>query len=184
MLKDKKIILAGVEIYYTLKSDFRIKRIHLKIKTNGALIVSKPIFVSQKAIEKLLEEKQTWILGKIKFFKENTNKIKVGDYLNNKLRAQELVQQRLNYFQQFYNFKVNKIFVRNQTTRWGSCSTKNNLNFNYRILYLPHDLVDYVVVHELCHLAQMNHSEKFWKLVEKQIPDYCQRRKALRQILF
>ncbi|OGZ65594.1 MAG: hypothetical protein A3C06_00680 [Candidatus Taylorbacteria bacterium RIFCSPHIGHO2_02_FULL_46_13] len=86
--------------------------------------------------------------------------------------ALELVKSRISYFNVFYNLKINKISVKNQKTRWGSCSKKGNLNFNYRVALLPPHLADYVIVHELCHLGEFNHSVNFWKLLSKTIPDY------------
>lgn len=92
-----------------------------------------------------------------------------------------LVENRLHYFNKFYNFKINRVAIKNQSTRWGSCSSKGNLNFNYKIIYLKPELADYLIVHELCHLGQLNHSKKFWLLVSKTIPNYVIINKELRK---
>ncbi len=105
-----------------------------------------------------------------------------NDYLRNKERARALVKERVQEINQFYNFPLNKIAIRDQKTRWGSCSSQNNLNFNYRILFLPDDLVDYLIAHELCHLQEMNHSQNFWALVAQRIPDYRKKSRKLRKI--
>lgn len=109
---------------------------------------------------------------------------KRAHYLKFKSDAKKLANNRLEYFNQFYNFKIGKISVRNQKTRWGSCSKKGNLSFNYRISLLPIELADYIIVHELCHIGEFNHSKKFWKLVEKTIPDFDRIKKELRKIRF
>ena len=103
-----------------------------------------------------------------------------SEYLKYKNQALELVRNKLEHFNQFYNFKYNKVTVRNQSTRWGSCSKSGNLNFNYKLALLPENLVDYVVVHELCHLGEFNHSKNFWDLVARTVPDYKKRRQELR----
>jgi predicted metal-dependent hydrolase len=95
-----------------------------------------------------------------------------AEYQKYKQRALELAQQRISHFNRAYGFTVNSIRIKNQKTRWGSCSKKGNLNFNYKIALLPERLADYVIVHELCHLGEFNHSKKFWDLVKKTIPDY------------
>lgn len=93
-------------------------------------------------------------------------------YLKYKELARELIHQRLELYNQYYNFNYQRIAVRNQCSRWGSCSSKKNLNFNYKLLFLPQSLTDYIIVHELCHLQEMNHSQQFWNLVAQQIPNY------------
>ncbi len=102
------------------------------------------------------------------------------DYIENKQQALLLVQKRLEHFNKFYGVKVNKVSIKNQKTRWGSCSKKGNLNFNYKIALIGDRLADYIIVHELCHLKEFNHGPKFWNLVAQTIPDYLERRKELK----
>jgi hypothetical protein len=105
---------------------------------------------------------------------------KRGDYARYKQQALALARARVAYWNTQYGYAVNSIGIRNQKTRWGSCSAKGNLNFNYKIALLPQAHADYIIVHELCHLKEMNHSPKFWKLVEKTVLDYKLLRKQLR----
>ena len=93
--------------------------------------------------------------------------------------ARTLVHERLAYFNKYYGYKYGKVFIRNTRTRWGTCSSRGNLGFNYRIAKLPPELQDYIVVHELCHLAELNHSAAFWALVAQTLPDWKQLRKQL-----
>jgi predicted metal-dependent hydrolase len=95
--------------------------------------------------------------------------------------ARARVAERLNFFNRHYGFVFGKVFIRNGRTRWGTCSALGNLGFNYRIIKLPPELQDYIVVHELCHLAHMNHSADFWARVAEAIPDWKQCRKNLRK---
>jgi predicted metal-dependent hydrolase len=81
----------------------------------------------------------------------------------------------------FHNFPYSRIFIRSQTTRWASCSKKGNLSFNYKIIFLPETLMDYVIIHELCHLKEFNHSKRFWTLVESHVPDYMAKRHDLKK---
>lgn len=96
-------------------------------------------------------------------------------------RAKVLIHERLELFTDKISVMVNTVRFKNQKTRWGSCSQKGNLNFNWKLVMASVHIVDYVVVHELCHLRQMNHSKEFWKLVGNQIPDYKERRKWLKE---
>ena len=96
-------------------------------------------------------------------------------------QARILVENRLSFFNKFYKFEINRIAIKNTSTRWGSCSSKKNLNFNYKIIYLKPYLADYLIVHELCHLGQLNHSKKFWALVSQTIKDYGKISKELKK---
>jgi predicted metal-dependent hydrolase len=101
-------------------------------------------------------------------------------YRDYRTAALQLAQKKVEQFNAIYNFRVNRVGIRNQQARWGSCSWNGNLNFNYKIMFLPEELQDYLVAHELCHLAELNHGENFWKLVAKTIPNVDQRHAELR----
>lgn len=103
-------------------------------------------------------------------------------YLKLKEDARVLAHARVGYYNAFYGFNVGKIFIKNHKSRWASCSERGNLNFNYKIVLLPDALADYLVVHELCHLAEFNHSPKFWALVAQCCPNYRELKKELRAI--
>jgi predicted metal-dependent hydrolase len=117
------------------------------------------------------------------FKKKSVRRKRVSaEYIKYKTEAYRIAIERISEFNKVYNFNIGKITIRNQKTRWGSCSKRGNINFNYRIANIPERLSDYVIVHELCHLGEFNHSKDFWNLVEKTIPDYLERRKELMNI--
>lgn len=105
----------------------------------------------------------------------------VREYLTAWYEKQAHIQipKRVRYYATVVNETFSRIFIKNQKSRWGSCSSARNLNFNWRLMMAPLTVLDYVVVHELCHLKQMNHSNEFWTEVEKVLPDYKERKKWL-----
>lgn len=103
-------------------------------------------------------------------------------YLKLKESARALVHARAGYYNAFYGHAVGKVFIKNTTSRWASCSQKGNLNFNYKIILLPAALADYIIVHELCHLKEFNHGPEFWALVSQTCPNYRAARRALREV--
>lgn len=103
-------------------------------------------------------------------------------YLEHKEEARAQIRRRLEYWNQFYGFSYNRVSIRNTKTCWGSCTSLGNLNFSYKLLFLPAHLQDYIIVHELCHLAELNHGPRFWELVSRQVPDHSAHRHELRQI--
>lgn len=92
------------------------------------------------------------------------------------------ILERLEFWNRVYGFSWKSVAIRNQKTRWGSCSRRGTLSFNYRLILLAPELLDYVVVHELCHLKEFNHSRAFWELVGRGIPDWRARRAELKKI--
>ncbi len=103
-------------------------------------------------------------------------------YRTHKAAARAIILERLHYFNQYYGYTYKRVAIRNTSRSWGSCSSLGNLNFSYKLLFLPAALRDYVVVHELCHLKELNHSSAFWDLVGECIPDYRELRATLREI--
>ncbi|MFA7653432.1 MAG: M48 family metallopeptidase [Candidatus Magasanikbacteria bacterium] len=93
-------------------------------------------------------------------------------YLQNRERARALVHAKVEKINKIYQFSFGRISIKNHRSRWGSCSKKGNLNFNYKIIFLPERLAEYIVAHELCHLGEFNHSKNFWNLVSRAFPDY------------
>jgi predicted metal-dependent hydrolase len=102
------------------------------------------------------------------------------EYLKYKEQARALVLQKLIVLNESFGFEYDRVSIRNQRSCWGSCSKKGNLNFNYKILFLPPRAQDYVLVHELAHLKEFNHSKDFWALVASVVPEYASLRKELK----
>lgn len=150
--------------------------------------MTSPLRGDEFRIHKFVADKAGWILRKVNFFKEESTRpthiLSRGDFAKHKKEALMLVHERLAHFNQFYGFSYRNVTVRNQKSRWGSCSKKGNLSFSYKILFLSPEERDYIIVHELCHLKEFNHSKKFWALVAETIPKYRQVRKSLHEHRF
>lgn len=154
----------------------------LAVYCDGSIVITTPLDLRENIAERFIQEKANWLFSKTALFKEQTIiRYSHDDYLKHKEEAYILAVERTEHFNKTYKFRYNKIKIKNQKTRWGSCSKKGNLNFNYKIALLSQQLSDYIIVHELCHLKEFNHSKKFWKLVEKAIPDYIKTRNELKR---
>lgn len=158
------------------------KTLAIQIKADGTVLVRAPGRLNNRDIERILQEKETWITKHIKKMEE---KKACGDKQEMQALTQEdqrkladqailEIPKRVAYFAQIIGVSYGRITIRKQKTRWGSCSGKGNLNFNCLLMLTPPEVLDYVVVHELCHRKEMNHSKAFWKEVERILPDYKQ----------
>ncbi len=103
-------------------------------------------------------------------------------YVRLKPHTRALVHSRIRELNSVYNVAYGRIAIRNARSRWGSCSSKGNLNFHYRLVEIPLALADYVIAHELCHLKEFNHGPQFWALVSKTIPDWKERKRAIQSL--
>ena len=163
------------DFQYTIHRKKRVKYMRLEVGHDQTIKVVAPFWVLEKDIKKFIKEKQQWIQQA--FQKQKDKKVLLAkgtreEYLKYKEIARDIITKKVEYWNQFYDFEYNRISIKNLKTQWGSCSSKNNLNFNYKLIFLSEEQSDYVVVHELCHLQEMNHGARFWALVEKTIPDY------------
>jgi predicted metal-dependent hydrolase len=98
-----------------------------------------------------------------------------------KWEAKKYLKSRVAFLAKKFGYKYNQVRITSAKTRWGSCSSKKNLNFSWRLIMVKPEIIDYVIIHELAHLKQMNHSKKFWNLVEKMMPEYKEHRMWLRE---
>ena len=176
------------ELPYTLVRSSR-KSCAISINPEGQITVRVPLRISQKEIEHLLVEKRIWIITKyldIEKHRQNRPVFNLTEVQRIALEkryiaaAKEYFPKRAAYFVQFTGGSYNRISIRDQKTRWGSCSARGTLSFNWRLMLAPPTIADYVIVHELCHLTYMNHSADFWRKVESVYPDYRTARKWLK----
>ena len=161
------------------------KTLSLQIRPDGSLLVRAPLKLPEKEILEFVREKSDWIdkhLQKV----ERTNRaaeeapLSMEDIHNLAEQALRGLPIRVRFFAEKMGVTYGRITIRNQRGRWGSCSSAGNLNFNCLLMLSPPEVRDYVIVHELAHRKQMNHSAAFWEEVEKVLPDYRQRLKWLK----
>lgn len=171
---------------YMLRKSMRARRVRITVRAGGAVVLTVPARMPSGAGERFLREKAAWVLRTIARFKTVERPLFAlrrrsrRDYMRYRDQALALVTHKAAQFSARYGVAYGRISVRNQRTCWGSCSKKGNLNFNYRILFLPERVQDYIVVHEVCHLREFNHAPAFWNLVAQMIPDYALLRQTLR----
>jgi len=174
---EKEIKLKNISVKYLLKKSGRARRLWLAVYCDGSFVVTAPNGLTFEKIEEFILEKAEWVFEKLKIMKKNKTEgifksVSEDDYRKFKDRALELAKEKVEFFNREYGFSYNKISIRNQKTRWGSCSRNGSLSYNCKIFLFSKELTDYVIVHEICHLKEFNHSKKFWRLVEKTVPNY------------
>ena len=167
---------------------FRSKRktIALEIKQDG-IYIRAPLRMSDAEIQNFLERKKDWLQKHLHKQAERSAAVKnLPPYTHEELhalaeKALQVIPERVKYYAEVIGVDYGRITIRNQRTRWGSCSSKGNLNFNCLLMQMPDEIIDSVVVHELCHRKHMNHSSKFYAEVEKAFPNYQRCRKWLKE---
>lgn len=196
LLKSQKILLLGQEFSYIVLF-VNTKRIigHLN-QTEKQIYIKVPIFFLEDEIEKKLGDKKFLNDGvglddlealglKLKKENELINK-KYKEKIQNKVilifkkLLLESVESYIKENKQLEYFQFKNITIKNLSSKWGSCSSKKNLNFNYKLIFCPYEVIEYVIIHEMCHLKEMNHSKRFWNLVESYLPEYKKHRKWIR----
>ena len=162
------------------------KTISISVSEEAVVTVRAPYGVSNREIKEFVDRQSEWInahLTKMKARQKAAERIPPLSEEEEKLareKAREVLTDRTDYYADILNVTYGRISIRDQKTRWGSCSREGNLNYNWRLILAPAAVLDYVVVHELCHRKQMNHSSAFWREVERVMPDYRQKEKWLK----
>ena len=167
---------------YEIKYSAR-KTISLCIK-DGRLLIKAPIGTSKAKIREIVNDHTDWVEKNIK--KQNEKNAKISaltdeDVKRLKKLAKKVIPPKVEYYSKIMGLKYGRITITSAKTRFGSCSSKGNLSFSYLLMLYPESAIDYVVVHELCHLVEMNHSPSFYKLVANVFPDYKERQKILKK---
>ncbi len=182
----EQIVFAGIPIEVRRS---RRKSIGLEVRSDGSVILRIPKRLPKREALSFLQSKENWL-------RKCIAEVEARDSYEELSGVQQLTEEELSaltkaakdyfavkceYFAPLVGVDYHRITIRHQKTRWGSCSAKGNLNFNCLLMLAPEEVRDYVVVHELCHRKEMNHSRAFWNEVAKVIPDYKQKEKWLKE---
>ena len=164
------------------------KSLGLEVRDANTVLARIPTRVSDRELKAFVENHRSWILEKTEVMAEREEKRKSTpapppELLSktDRMKIQLKIGKRVRHYCEAMGVTVGYVTVKDQKTRWGSCSAKGNVNFNYQLAFLPEELLDYVVIHELAHRRHMNHSRAFWAEVEKYCPDYLERREQLKE---
>lgn len=181
------ITSCGTPVPCEMRAHARAKHVTIRLRPQGGVRVSYPARMDPRRARAFAREKSDWILRAIQtqkqkacLFPENIGTQE--HYQAHKEEAKKMLSDMVIAWATRMNVSVSSVSIRNQRTRWGSCSSHGSIQLNYRLLFIPRDLAEYVVVHELCHRVHMNHSTAFWRLVETHIPDYKERKIKLRNL--
>ena len=164
----------------------RRKTLSMQVKGDGQVEIRAPLRTSDAEIRRFLETHRRWLekhLQKAQALqqaKAGVRKLTAAETAELKKKAKRILPERVAYWAPLIGVRPGRIAVRCQKTRWGSCSTKGNLNFNCLLMLAPEGVIDSIVMHELCHLKHMNHSKRFYAEIEKVLPDYRQHQQWLK----
>jgi len=167
-----------------LKRNWHARRLRISIKPFQGVQSTVPFGVSFRRAKKIIHSKRDWIvkgLGKIRKAEEEYRANPQNSISINKTKAKDELIRRLEDLAGQYGFTYKKIFIRNQKTRWGSCSAENNINLNIKLTHLEPELIDYVILHELLHTRIKNHSKHFWAELDNYVGNAKQLSKELRK---
>lgn len=161
------------------------KTTSLSVNDDFEIIVRTNRQTSEKFIREFIVKHQSWIddqKKKIANAKKNRIILSDADIVDVKEKAKDYLKSRVEYFEGIMDVKSTSFKITTAKTRFGSCSYKNGLCFSYKTMLLPEELIDYVVVHELAHIVEKNHSADFYAVIEKYLPDYKERVAKLKEI--
>ncbi len=172
-------------IPYELRRSERARTLRIAVYPDGEVVVTAPARASLSSIERFAKKYTAWVhKARERSKSHQTIRLVRSDIVRLKKEALNFAEDRCRYYAARYGFTYAKITIRAQKSRWGSCSRRGNLSFNYKIAALPREIAEYVIVHEICHRGAFDHSKKFWELVEREVLNHRELRHALREIAF
>lgn len=182
---EREIVLSGERVVYIHRVSARTRSVRASVFPDGRLVISTNPQYSDARRDTFIFAHTAWIKKHLTRAKKYEGlpivKRTHHDYKKYKQDTLNLIHARLTHFNQHYKYTYHAVSVKNQKTRWGSCSKNGNLNFSYLLSSIRPELADYVIVHELCHLKEFNHSPRFWKLVAETIPNHKELRRELKR---
>lgn len=182
----EQITFAGVDIEVRRS---RRRSIGLEVRPDGSVILRAPNRLPKRDMVRFLREKEAWLqkcIAEVQARESFVEAAGIEPLTDEELSAltkaaREYFTEKCAWLAPLVGVDYGRISIRHQKTRWGSCSSKGNLNFNCLLMLAPEDVRDYVVVHELCHRKEMNHSAAFWAEVARVVPDYKEKERWLKE---
>lgn len=161
----------------------RARHLSITVRHDSSVRVAIPKGVTLRTARKFFESKINWVSNHLKKIQRQNEKVQPPLELSNgeKRKARKYLRERLDYLSNKYGFTYNRAFFRNQRTRWGSCSSRDNISLNMKLVRLPQEMQDYIILHELMHTKHKNHSKKFWHAMDELVGDSRQLRRQMRQ---
>lgn len=159
------------------------KTLSLEVKRGGRVVVRSPFRVSEQKITEFLNLRYEWIINAMERQKQKVDiyNISTEQIAILKQKAKEFLPNRVEYYSKIMQLYPKSVKINSAKTRFGSCSSQNNINFSAYLMLYPVEAIDYVVVHELAHIKYKNHQKEFYNLVEKYMPDYKKRAALLKR---
>lgn len=163
------------------------KSVAMRVLPDRTLEVRAPLRMTEREITEFVQKNAEWVNKQLAIAEEKRLRLESAGMLTKEelgelaRQAAEFLPERVRYFAERIGVTYGRITVRSQKSKWGSCSGKGNLNFNCLMMLTPPEVRDYLIVHELCHRREMNHSPRFWAEVERVLPDYRERERWLKQ---
>jgi predicted metal-dependent hydrolase len=186
-----RAMLSAMQVAEDIKSRLVIRRrqgmrhMWIRVLRDARIVLSFSPKTSDVIVERFIQKHEEWIRSQLERIESLppllTPSEQRTEYKLYKEQARTFAKERVEYYCGLYGFSHRRIAIKNSCTRWGSCSRSGNLNFHYQLIFLPPELAEYLIVHEVCHLQEFNHSERFWALVAKQIKNYAYCRRALKK---
>ena len=183
MRMDSKTVEIGSVGFIKMERSRRAKHISVSVRPFKGVRVAVPLGVSFARAELFARSKAGWIKKHVDKMNqvERAAKVLAGNHPLDRQAVRRRLVDRLNYLAVKYGFQYNRVFIKNQKTRWGSCSGKNNINLNLNLVRLPDELIDYTILHELVHTRIKNHGQRFWAQLDRLLGDARKLDRALNE---